>query len=149
MVAGPYVLTNQLVTGNRFKNIIADNRNQKAKDILTNLLPKRLGEIFSEGYDRPLANMGKEEIDMLVERLTRFTFIPEHGVGYRKAEVTRGGISTRFLSSKTMAVKHIPNVYFIGEVVDVTGELGGYNLHWAWASAVAAAKAINDNICCK
>ncbi|MDR2372059.1 MAG: NAD(P)/FAD-dependent oxidoreductase, partial [Puniceicoccales bacterium] len=126
------------------KKIIADNRNRTVKNILADLLPKRLGEIFSEGYDRPLANMSKREIDRFIERLTRFTFIPEHVVGYRKAEVTRGGISTHFLSSKTMAVKHVPNVYFIGEVVDVTGELGGYNLHWAWASAVAAANAINE-----
>jgi predicted Rossmann fold flavoprotein len=128
------------------KKIIADHRSQRVKDILTNLLPKRLGEIFSKGHDRPLANMSKGEIDTLVGQLTQFTFIPEHVAGYRKAEVTRGGISTRFLLSKTMAVKHIPNVYFVGEVVDVTGELGGYNLHWAWASAVAAAKAIDDNV---
>lgn len=154
-LSGPAILTASLwwqgntplqinwLPGIDFKRVITDNRSQRPKDILTSLLPRRLGEIFSRGYDRPLANMGKREIDLFIEQLTRFTFISEHVVGYRKAEVTRGGISTRFLSSKTMAVKHVPNVYFIGEVVDVTGELGGYNLHWAWASAVAAANAIN------
>jgi predicted Rossmann fold flavoprotein len=128
------------------KKVIEINRNQKVYKLLASLLPKRLAEIFSQNYDSSLANMNKFNIDTLIEQLTHFTFIPENVVGYRKAEVTRGGISTRFLSSKTMEVKHIPGVYFIGEVVDVTGELGGYNLHWAWASAVAAARAINCNI---
>jgi predicted Rossmann fold flavoprotein len=157
-LSGPAILTASLwwqadialqinwLPGIDFKKEIINNQNRTVKSVLVDLLPKRLREIFAEGYGKPLANMNKFEIDTLIERLTRFTFIPEHVVGYRRAEVTRGGISTRFLSSKTMAVKHIPNVYFIGEVVDITGELGGYNLHWAWASAVAAAKAINADI---
>lgn len=62
--------------------------------------------------------------------------------GYPKAEVTRGGVSTSELSSKTMEARKVPGLYFIGEVVDVTGWLGGYNFQWAWASAHAAAEAI-------
>ncbi|MDR1590620.1 MAG: aminoacetone oxidase family FAD-binding enzyme [Puniceicoccales bacterium] len=154
-LSGPAILTVSLwweadtslqinwLPGVDFKKVIINDRNRKVKSILADLLPKRLAKIFSQNCDMPLANMDKSTIDVLIGQLTRFTFIPKNVVGYRKAEVTRGGVSTRFLSSKTMAAKHVPDVYFIGEVVDVTGELGGYNLHWAWASAVAAAKAIN------
>jgi predicted Rossmann fold flavoprotein len=157
-LSGPALLTASLwweantslqinwLPGIDFEKIIINNRNRKVKSVLADLLPKRLAEIFSQNCDIPLTNMSKSAIDALVGQLTRFTFVPENVAGYGKAEVTRGGVSTRFLSSKTMAVKHIPSVYFIGEVVDVTGELGGYNLHWAWASAMAAAKSINDNI---
>jgi predicted Rossmann fold flavoprotein len=154
-LSGPALLTASLwwqentplqinwLPGINLKKIIADNQSRKVKDVLTDLLPKRFAEIFSRDCSTPLANMSKSAIDALVDQLTGFTFIPENTVGYPKAEVTRGGVATRFLSSKTMEVKHISGVYFIGEVVDVTGELGGYNLHWAWASAMAAAKAIN------
>jgi hypothetical protein len=64
--------------------------------------------------------------------------VPTSTIGYSKAEVTRGGVNTDELSSKTMESKKVPGLYFIGEVVDVTGWLGGYNFQWAWASAVAA-----------
>jgi predicted Rossmann fold flavoprotein len=69
-------------------------------------------------------------------------FIPEKTVGYSKAEVTRGGIDTDELSSKTMESKKVPGLYFVGEVVDVTGQLGGYNFQWAWASGFAAGSAV-------
>jgi hypothetical protein len=67
---------------------------------------------------------------------------PQSTVGYRKAEVTRGGVDTGHLSSKSMECKEVKGLYFIGEVVDVTGQLGGYNFQWAWASAVSAAEAM-------
>jgi predicted flavoprotein YhiN len=68
--------------------------------------------------------------------------IPKGTVGYGKAEVTRGGVDTDELSSKTMEAKKVPGLYFIGEVVDVTGWLGGYNFQWAWASGWSAGQAV-------
>ncbi|OGL40251.1 MAG: hypothetical protein A2042_09670 [Candidatus Schekmanbacteria bacterium GWA2_38_11] len=70
--------------------------------------------------------------------LHNWTVMPAGTEGYEKAEVTRGGVDTDELSSKTMEAKKVPGLYFIGEVIDVTGQLGGYNLHWAWASGYAA-----------
>ena len=80
----------------------------------------------------------------LGHRINDWRITPNGSEGYRKAEVTRGGVDTRSLSSKTMECTAVPGLYFIGEVVDVTGWLGGYNFQWAWASAVAAAKAISE-----
>lgn len=75
-------------------------------------------------------------------QLKNWTIIPERTVGYQKAEVTRGGVSTDDLSSKTMESKKVPGLYFIGEVVDVTGWLGGYNFQWAWSSGWAAGQCV-------
>jgi hypothetical protein len=74
--------------------------------------------------------------------VTGWRLTPEGTAGYEKAEVTCGGVSTAALSSKTMEARAVPGLYFIGEVVDVTGWLGGYNFQWAWASAFACAEAI-------
>ena len=78
----------------------------------------------------------------LGERLNRWTVFPTGTQGYKKAEVTRGGVATSELSSKTMEAKSQPGLFFIGEVVDVTGWLGGYNFQWAWASGVAAGQSL-------
>jgi predicted flavoprotein YhiN len=74
--------------------------------------------------------------------INQWTIIPNGSEGYRKAEVTRGGVDTRELSQQTMMVNKVPGLYFIGEAVDVTGWLGGYNFQWAWASGVAAGQAV-------
>ncbi|WP_334325864.1 NAD(P)/FAD-dependent oxidoreductase, partial [Gilliamella apicola] len=79
----------------------------------------------------------------LYNTLTQWRITPNGTEGYRTAEVTLGGVSTDALSSKTMAVKSHPNLYFIGEVVDVAGWLGGYNFQWAWSSAFACAQAFD------
>ena len=79
-----------------------------------------------------------------LEQLRDWRIKPSGTLGYNKAEVTLGGVDTRTLSSKTMAVTNQPNLYFIGEVVDVTGHLGGFNFQWAWASGHAAGIAIAD-----
>ncbi len=79
--------------------------------------------------------------NLLAERLARWELTPTGSEGYKKAEVTLGGVDTRDLSSQTMESKQ-PGLYFIGEVVDVTGWLGGYNFQWAWASAHACAQAL-------
>ena len=77
--------------------------------------------------------------------LNRWQLVPSGTEGYKKAEVTLGGVDTRALSSSSLMAREVPNLYFIGEVVDVTGWLGGYNFQWAWASAVAAGKAVAQN----
>jgi predicted Rossmann fold flavoprotein len=111
------------------------------KNILGEVLPGRLADRLCELYfpnQRPLSQVPDQELKTFAEILHTFTFIPAGTVGYSKAEVTRGGVDTDELSSKTMEAKKVPGLYFIGEVVDVTGWLGGYNFQWAWASGTAA-----------
>ena len=111
------------------------------KNLLSELLPSRLAERFCELYfndPRPLPDVSEKELKAFCGILKAWTFIPKETVGYSKAEVTRGGVDTQELSSKTMESKKVPGLYFIGEVVDVTGWLGGYNFQWAWASGAAA-----------
>ena len=80
----------------------------------------------------------------LERRLHSFAFTPAGTEGYEKAEVTAGGVSTAALSAQTMECRTVPGLYFIGEVVDVTGQLGGFNFQWAWASAASAGRAANS-----
>jgi predicted Rossmann fold flavoprotein len=115
------------------------------KNLMAELLPKRLAERFLELYwptNVSLANLPKKDLEAFCEKLQNWTFIPHCTVGYGKAEVTRGGVDTDELSSKTMEARKSPGLYFIGEVVDVTGWLGGYNYQWAWASGWAAGQVV-------
>lgn len=114
------------------------------KNMMAELLPKRLGERFTELYCRRgrLAELPDKAINEFAEKINAWTVVPRDNFGYAKAEVTRGGVDTDELSSKTMEAKNVPGLYFIGEVVDVTGQLGGYNFQWAWASGVAAGDAV-------
>jgi predicted Rossmann fold flavoprotein len=117
-------------------------------NVLGDSLPQRLADYFAAqvgaGYvDKKLADMPDNVLRKLGTSINDWRITPNGSEGYRKAEVTRGGVDTRALSSKTMESTHVRGLYFIGEVVDVTGWLGGYNFQWAWASAVAAANAIN------
>lgn len=112
---------------------------------LSEILPKRLARrllsppLRPEGeLTRPLSQWSKAAIARLGEDLRTFPFQPGGSEGYRTAEVTLGGVATDELSSRTMESRRRPGLYFIGEVVDVTGHLGGYNFQWAWASAHAA-----------
>ena len=89
-----------------------------------------------------LANIPDKSLDASERRLAEWQFIPNGSEGFAKAEVTIGGISTADLSSQSMQSKRVPGLYAIGEAVDVTGWLGGYNFQWAWASAHAAAQAL-------
>ncbi|PSQ90431.1 MAG: aminoacetone oxidase family FAD-binding enzyme [Proteobacteria bacterium SW_6_67_9] len=95
-----------------------------------------------ERPDAELHNVVAERLPKLGERLNAWPFVPDGTEGYRTAEVTSGGVSTDELSSRTMASKRIDGLYFIGEVVDVTGHLGGYNFQWAWASGYAAGQVV-------
>ena len=97
---------------------------------------------FDDGVDGVLASTSNERIAAIARQLHKWTFVPAGTEGYAKAEVTAGGVDTRALSSKTMECREVPGLYFIGEVVDVTGHLGGFNFQWAWASAAAAADAL-------
>ena len=81
-------------------------------------------------------------LDALEHRLHTWAFMPSGTEGYEKAEVTAGGVSTSALSAQTMECRHVRGLYFIGEVVDVTGQLGGFNFQWAWASGAAAGRAV-------
>jgi len=78
----------------------------------------------------------------IADRIQRLQITPAGTEGFRKAEVTAGGVATSELSSQTMEAKRVPGLFFIGEVVDVTGQLGGYNFQWAWASGYAAGQAV-------
>jgi hypothetical protein len=103
-------------------------------------LPRRFAQTFNEinGWNGPLQGFRNNDLDAAGETLSRWRIRPSGTEGYRTAEVTLGGVDTRQLSSRTMAVLDQPSLYFIGEVVDVTGHLGGHNFQWAWASGVAA-----------
>jgi predicted flavoprotein YhiN len=87
---------------------------------------------------RPINQYADKELQEIAKTLHAWEVIPKGTEGYEIAEVTVGGVDTDALSSKTMEAKDVAGLYFIGEVLDVTGELGGYNLHWAWASGFAA-----------
>jgi predicted Rossmann fold flavoprotein len=114
---------------------------QEVKTALAKLLPKRLVEKLIEiraVTNQPLKALNPKTIKQLADMLHSYVFKPNGTEGYRTAEVTIGGVDTDFLSSKTMEAKQQPGLYFIGEVVDVTGWLGGYNFQWAWASGWVA-----------
>ena len=112
--------------------------------MLSKVWPKRFAESWCERHapEKPFARCSKEEIESLNESLHDWKQSYAGSEGYPKAEVTRGGVDTGELSSKTMEARKVPGLYFIGEVVDVTGWLGGYNFQWAWASAHAAGTAV-------
>lgn len=119
----------------------SEGRHPPAKT-LARYLPQRLAQWLAEGSPPRLADMNDAALSALVESVTRWAVKPAGTEGFRTAEVTLGGVDTAALSSKTMEVRTIPGLYFIGEVVDVTGHLGGHNFQWAWASGVAAGAAV-------
>jgi predicted Rossmann fold flavoprotein len=115
------------------------------KNLLSELLPSRFAERMCEIYfptTQPLPQVSEKGLKAFCEKLERWELKPSGTVGYSKAEVTRGGVDTNELSSKTMESKKISGLYFIGEVVDVTGWLGGYNFQWAWASGWCAGQVV-------
>ncbi len=97
---------------------------------------------FNSLNNRKAAELGKSVLNQVSSTLYQWHIKPDATAGYAKAEVMRGGVSTADLCPKTLQSKHVPGLYFIGEVVDITGWLGGYNFQWAWASGVAAAKSV-------
>jgi len=122
--------------------------NRESKKRLDNFLSAHLPAKFAErfasenGWDRPLNQFNESDLNAIADGLTRWRVMFKDTEGYDKAEVTIGGVSTNELSSKTMESIKISGLFFVGEVVDVTGWLGGYNFQWAWSSGFAAGQAV-------
>ncbi len=112
--------------------------------LLARYLPRRFAQAWCELYQpsKPIKRYSHSELRVIANQIHNFELTPSGTEGFRKAEVTAGGVSTDELSSQTMEAKRVPGLYFIGEVVDVTGQLGGYNFQWAWASAFAAGQVV-------
>jgi len=130
---------------------LADAKRRSQRQLgneLAEIIPKRLADAWLAGAQdeatRPMPQQRDRDLAHLAERLHAWELKPQGSEGYRKAEVTAGGVDTRELSSQTLESRYIPGLHFIGEVVDVTGWLGGYNFQWAWASAAACARALAD-----
>lgn len=115
------------------------------KTVLGRYFPKKLVELWLEQQlinDQVIAQLSKADLAYLEGFIHHWHFLPNGTEGYRTAEVTMGGVDTNFISSQTMETTNVQGLYFIGEVLDVTGWLGGYNFQWAWSSAMACAKGI-------
>ncbi|MBK5565298.1 NAD(P)/FAD-dependent oxidoreductase, partial [Ensifer sp. SSB1] len=123
------------------KEIRRSHGKQAVQTALGDILPRRLAQFFADGAKltgRQLADLSDKSLNQLAASIQAWTIKPAGSEGYRTAEVTLGGVDTNGLDSKTMQAKAVPGLYFIGECVDVTGWLGGYNFQWAWASGLAA-----------
>jgi hypothetical protein len=119
------------------------NGKQLASTFLATLLPRRLAkQIADTDYDGALGGLSDAKLKALAAQINHWRIAPAGTEGYRTAEVTLGGVDTRALDSKTMQARGVPGLYFIGEVVDVTGWLGGYNFQWAWSSGWVAGQAV-------
>jgi len=127
------------------ERLVHDRSSRQLLDnYLARFLPARFAETFISANvtNKPLNELSNKEIEKIGRLLNDWQVRFDETEGYHKAEVTLGGISTAELSSRTMESKKVPGLYFIGEVVDVTGWLGGYNFQWAWASGYAAGQAV-------
>ena len=121
----------------------SSNGRQSLQTALAALLPKRLAQLIAEqeGALRNLADLSDAVLRRIDAAVNDWRVKPVGSEGYRTAEVTLGGVDTRDLDSRTMEARNAPGLYFIGEVVDVTGWLGGYNFQWAWSSGWCAGQA--------
>ena len=122
-----------------FENERARHPGVELATVVGRLIPKRITQtFFGDLAMRSMRSLSTAELTDLVQSLKRWTVRPDGTEGYRTAEVTVGGLNTDELSSRTMEAKKVPGLYFVGEAVDVTGPLGGYNFQWAWASGYCA-----------
>lgn len=119
-----------------------DRPNAELKTLLAEVFTKKMAGLIGEQWfvSKPVKQYTHAELEQIAERLSAWQVVPAGTEGYRTAEVTLGGVDTKEVSSKTMESLKSPGLYFIGEVLDVTGHLGGFNFQWAWASAHAAAQ---------
>lgn len=126
------------------KNARQMNGKQSVQTVLAEKMPRRLAQFFTEKsqLNKPLADISDKSLMKLIATIQDWHIKPAGSEGYRTAEVTLGGIDTKELDSKTMASQKVQGLYFIGECVDVTGWLGGYNFQWAWASGHSAGQAL-------
>lgn len=128
--------------------LLAEHRNGKKllSNFLAQWLPKNFAEVWCENNksfeNKPLNQYSDKQLKLVTSAIHDWQVTPSGTLGYAKAEVTCGGVDTRALSSKTMECQQVPGLYFVGEVMDVTGQLGGYNFQWAWASGHAAGEAV-------
>jgi predicted Rossmann fold flavoprotein len=121
-----------------------ENREMELANFLSQFLPRRFAHAWCalNFPSQPLKRYSPRQLADIAQKLNHWDITPAGTEGYKKAEVTAGGVDTRELSSQTMEVQSVPGLYFIGEVVDVTGHLGGYNFQWAWASGFAAGQSV-------
>jgi len=141
--AGEAIEINLLPDLNLLEELTIANENQpkiKLKTILHKLLPKRLVNIFltAELLDKTLQEISQKELQQVADTFQNWSIKPNGTEGYRTAEVTIGGVDCDALSSKTFESKTVPGLYFIGEVMDISGWLGGYNFQWSWSSGWSA-----------
>lgn len=125
------------LNGQSFDDLLQNQVKKNISQIIGNVLPVHLAKKLVGDLDCRIENLSRKNKLLLNERLTHFAFTPQKTMGFDRAEVTAGGVDVSRISSQTMESKLCPHLFFIGEVLDVTGELGGFNLHWAWASAQA------------
>ena len=128
----------------RLKSAKQANGKQAAQTALATFLPKRLAQMIAEDHDASgnLADLPDKRLQAIAEAVNNWRVKPVGSEGYRTAEVTLGGVDTRDLNSNSMEAREVPGLYFIGEVVDVTGWLGGYNFQWAWSSGWSAGQVV-------
>lgn len=137
-----------LLPGIDIENYLAEQQKEHAEQLVVNnlshVIPKGVALFLCDGElkNKKIKQLNKADILKLIEKLNSWKIIPEDSEGYKTAEVTSGGISTELISSKTLESAIQKNLYFIGEVLDVTGDLGGYNFQWAWSSAWCASQNI-------
>ena len=142
---GETISINLLPDSNSF-DILRSNQSSEIElaNLLSRYLPKRFAHAWCDLFARskPLKQYNLPDLQTIAEKLQGMQLIPLGTEGFKKAEVTAGGVSTAELSSQTMEAKRVPGLYFIGEVVDVTGHLGGFNFQWAWASGFATGQSL-------
>ena len=120
---------------------------KRLRTVLAQELPKRVVNAWSDArLDRKIAEISRADLEGALRDMRQWKVYPTGTEGYAKAEVTRGGVDTSALSSRSMESRQVPGLYFIGEVVDVTGWLGGYNFQWAWSSGHACVEAIAASV---
>jgi hypothetical protein len=136
----------ELVLAKQIEQWKCEGQKSEVKNLLARHLPKRfisewlIAEALASIGDKTLADLSRSDIDALTAAFNHWQCVPAGTEGYKTAEVTRGGINTDEVSSKTFEAKKVPGLFFIGEVLDVTGWLGGFNFQWAWASGYCAAQ---------
>jgi predicted Rossmann fold flavoprotein len=135
-------ITIDLLPEKSIEDLISENKGSKMElvTLMSQVFPKRLADKWCGMFfpTKPLNRLKEKDIMEIAEKIHKWKITPNGTEGFGKAEVTKGGVDTDELSSKTMESKKVKGLYFIGEVVDVTGWLGGYNFQWAWASGFAA-----------
>ncbi|MGE5892769.1 MAG: NAD(P)/FAD-dependent oxidoreductase [bacterium] len=138
---GDIITVDLLPERDAYELLTAQQKNRREfSTVLSEYVPKRFAQAWCDAFSpsRPMNQYTDKDLKLIARKLSHWELKPAGTEGYKTAEVTCGGIHTDELSSKTMEAKKVPGLYFIGEVVDVTGRLGGYNLHWAWASGFVA-----------